>query len=55
MVGLKTVEYAKISLKMVNHRDIAGTAEKEDEAPEIPRQEENLLHYAQIHNGQDCF
>ena len=31
MVGLKTVMYAKISPKMVNPRDIAGSAEEEEE------------------------
>ena len=37
MVGLKTVTYANISLKMANPRNIAGNAE-EDEAPNTNKQ-----------------
>ena len=34
MVGLKTVTYAKLPLKMTNPRDIAGNVEEED-APDV--------------------
>ena len=37
MVGLRTVSYAKTSLKMVKSRDMAGNAGEEEEEDPIVR------------------